>query len=150
MPIGAKGYVTVDARESLEFVEVADNLLWLGSDGLHGIGDHARTVIAERDPPQERVAHVDLGALQTVYEGSGALRKFSALAVTDVAEIVRINLRPVFRLLQQRFCLTRAKCGLADDRHVPTHIASRVDDPREKAGIDAPRHDCFRPCGLHP
>src|SRR5215472_11466991 len=104
--IGAKRYVTVHTRESFELIEVTDNLLRLGADGLHGLGDHPRTVIAERYPPQERVAHVDLGVLQTVYEGGSALGKFSALAVTDVAEIVRVNLRPVFGLFQQCFCLT--------------------------------------------
>src|ERR1700756_2181772 len=136
--IGAKGDVAVDARESFELVEITDNLFGLGADGLHSFGDHARTVIAERNPPQKRVTHVDLGASETVYEGSGALRKLAASAITDIAEIVWIDLCPVFGLFQQRLCLPRTECGLADDRHVPTHIAACVDDAREKAGIDAP------------
>src|SRR5215831_18538673 len=142
--IGAKSDVAVDTREFFELIEVTDNLLWLGPDGLHGLGDHPRAVVAKRDPPQQRVTHVDLGTLQTVYEGSGALRKLPALAITDIAEIVWVNLRPVFGLLQQRFCLTGAKGGLADDRYIPTHVAARVDDAREKAGIHAPGHDGFR------
>src|SRR5689334_9045599 len=128
--IGGKSDVAIDARESFELIEVTDNLLWLGPDGLHGLGDHPRTVIAERYPPQECVAHVDLCALQTVYEGGGTLRKLSTLGITDVAEIVWVNLRPVFGFFEQRFRLARAKCGLADDRHIPTHIAARIDDAR--------------------
>src|ERR1700692_4929015 len=54
--IGGKGDVAVDAWESLELVEIADDLLRLGADVPHGVGDHPWTVIAERDPPQERVA----------------------------------------------------------------------------------------------
>src|SRR5262249_8245829 len=103
--IGAKSDVAIDTREFFELIEVTDNLLWFGPDGLYGLGDHPRTVVAKRDPPQQRVTHVDLGTLQTVYEGSGALRKLPALAITDIAEIVRVNLRPIFGLLQQRFCL---------------------------------------------
>src|SRR4029077_6153011 len=87
--IGAKGDVAVYTREFFELVEVADDLFGLGADGLHGFDDHARTVIAERNPPQERVAHVDLGALKTIHEGGGALRKLAASAITDIAEIVR-------------------------------------------------------------
>src|SRR5215469_10403337 len=147
--IGAKSDVAIDTREFFELIEVADNLLWLGSDGLHGLGDHPRTVIAERDPPQQRVAHVDLGALQTVYEVASALRKLPPPAIADIAEIVRINLCPVFGLFQQRLCLARTKRGLANDRHIPTHVAARVNDARKKARIDAPRHDCLSPCGLH-
>src|ERR1700751_2600194 len=64
--IGTKSDVAIDARESFELVEVADDLFGLGAYGLHGFGDHARTVVAERNPPKERVAHVDLGARQTV------------------------------------------------------------------------------------
>src|SRR5215467_1080182 len=90
--IRAKSDVAVDPRESFELIEVTDNLLRFGTDGLHGLGDHARTVVAKRDPPQQRIAHVDLGALQTVYEGEGALGKLSPRTITDVAEIVRVNL----------------------------------------------------------
>src|SRR5215469_754836 len=138
--IGAKSDVAIDTREFFELIEVTDNLLWFGPDGLHGLGDHPRTVIAERDPPQQRIAHVDLGALQTVYEGGSSLRKLPARAITDIAEIVRINLCPVFGLFQQRLCLPRTKRRLANDRHIPSHIAARVDDAGKKTRIDAPRH----------
>src|SRR5262249_9539329 len=104
--IGAERYVTVHTREFFELIEVTDNLLRLGADRLHGLRDHPRTVIAEGYPPQQRVAHVDLGVPQTLYEGGARVGKLSALAVTDVAEIVRVNFRPVFGLLQQRFRLT--------------------------------------------
>src|SRR5262249_56502029 len=126
--IGAKSDVAIDTREFFELIEVTDNLLWLGPDGFHGLGDHPRTVIAERDPPQQRVGHVDLGVLETVYEGGGALRKLSPRAITNIAEIVRVNLCPIFGLFQQRLCLPRTERGLADDRHIPTHIAARVYD----------------------
>src|SRR6516164_5824945 len=147
--IGAKSDVAIDTRELFELIEVTDNLLWLGPDGLHGLGDHPRTVIAERDPPQQRVAHVDLGVLETVYEGGSALWKLFPRAITNIAEIVRVNLCPIFGLFQQRLCLPRTKRGLANDRDVPTHVAAGVDDAREKAGIDAPGHDGFRSCRLH-
>src|SRR6202040_2915092 len=132
--IGCKGDVAVDTRKFLELVEIADDLLRLGADGLHRLGDHPWAVIAERDPPQQRIAHVDLGALQTVDEGGGAIRKLTAWGVADVAEIVRIDLRPKFWFFQQRLGLTGAERGLADDRHVPSHLASRVDDAGEEAG----------------
>src|SRR5262249_56485065 len=147
--IGAKSDVAIDTREFFELIEVTESRLRLGPDGFHGLWDHPRTVIAERDPPQQRVAHVDLGVLQTVYEGGGALRKLSPRAITDIAEIVRVNLCPIFGLFQQRLCLPRTKRGLANDRDVPTHVAARVDNAREKAGIHAPGHDRFRSCRLH-
>src|SRR6516225_8169775 len=99
--IGAKSDVAIDTREFLELIEITDNLLWLGPDLLHGFGDHPRPVIAERNPPQQRVAHVDLGVLQTVYKGGGALRKLSPGAITDIAEIVWVNLCPIFGLFKQ-------------------------------------------------
>src|SRR5262249_18768429 len=126
--IGAKSDVAINTREFFELIEVTDNLLWLGPHGLHYLGNHPRTVIAERDPPQQSVADVDFGVLQTVNEGGGALRKLSPCAITDIAEIVRVNLCPVFGLFQQRLCLPRTERGLADDRHIPTHIAARVYD----------------------
>src|SRR3974377_1177771 len=123
--IKTKSDVTINARGPFELIKVADDLFGLGADSLHSPGNHPRTVIAERDPPQERVAHVDLGALETIYESVSALGKLAARAITNIAEIVRIDLRPVFRLFPQCLGLTRAKCCLADDRHVPTHIAAR-------------------------
>src|SRR6516225_1505724 len=75
--IRAKSDVAVYTRESFELIEVADDLRGLGADGLHGLGNHPRTVIAERNPPQERVAHVGLGAFETVYESGGTLGKLS-------------------------------------------------------------------------
>src|ERR1700752_32520 len=82
--IGTKSDVAVDTREFFKLVEVADDVFGLGADGLHGFGDHARTVIAERNPPQERVAHVDLGALETVNKGGGAFGQLAASAITDI------------------------------------------------------------------
>src|SRR5271154_240096 len=64
--IGSEGDVAVDARESLELVEIADDRPGLGADVLHRLGDHPRGVIAKRDPPQQRIAQVDLGALYTL------------------------------------------------------------------------------------
>src|ERR1700730_8866216 len=66
MLLWGEGDVAVDARESLELVEIADDLRRLGADILHRLGEHPRAVITERDPPQQRIAHVDLGALETV------------------------------------------------------------------------------------
>src|SRR5580693_6265190 len=73
-------------RVSLELVEIADDLIRLGAHVLHRLGDHPWTVVAERDPPQKRVAHVDLRALQTVEEGDGAIRKLAARGVANRAE----------------------------------------------------------------
>src|SRR3984893_8278636 len=126
--IGSKGDVAVDAREFLELVEIANDLLRLGAHVPHRLGDHPWTVVAERDPPQKRVAHVDLRALQTVEEGDGAIRKLAARGVANRAEIVWIDLRPVFWLFQQGLGLTGAERGLAHDRHVPFHLSARVDD----------------------
>src|SRR6266566_5339143 len=141
--------VAIDAWEFLELIEIADDLLRLGADALHRLGDHPWAVIAERDPPQQRVTHVDFGALETVNEGEGAFRKLAAWAITNVAEIVGIDLRPVFGLFQQGLGLTRAKRGLADDRHVPFHLPTRVDDAGKKARIHAPGHDRLGSCGAH-
>src|SRR5262245_19980484 len=85
--VGCKGDVAIDARKLLELVEIADDLVRLGADVLHRLGDHSWAVLAERDPPQQRVAHVDLGALQTVDERVGAVRKFAAGGVANRAEI---------------------------------------------------------------
>src|SRR3974377_1822844 len=82
--IRAKSDVAIHTRESFELIEVADDLLGLGADHLHCLGNHPRTVISERNPPQERVAHVDLGALEAVYECGGTLGKLSASAITDI------------------------------------------------------------------
>src|ERR1700712_5772211 len=111
--VGRKGDVAIDARKFLEFVEIADDLFRLGADVLHRLGDHPWTVIAERDPPQQRVAHVDLGALQTVDESAGAIRELAARGVANRPEIVGVYLRPVFGLFQQGLSLAGAECGLA-------------------------------------
>src|SRR5437879_279851 len=92
VPIWRKGDVAVDAREFLELVEIADDLLGFGADVLHRLGDHAWRVIAKRDPPQQRVAQFDLGALETVKKSVGALRKLAIRGVADRAEIVGIDL----------------------------------------------------------
>src|SRR6202042_1798006 len=99
--IGCKGDIAVDARETLELVEISDDLLRLGADIFHRLGDHLWTVVADCDPPQKRVAKVDLGALQTVEEGTGPIRNLAAGGVADRTEIVWIDLRPVFGLFQQ-------------------------------------------------
>src|SRR5260370_36958232 len=83
VPIGGKGDVAVDTREALEAVEIADDLRRLGAGVLHRLGDPAWTAIAERDPPQDRVAHVDLGALQAVEESDGPIRKLAARGVSN-------------------------------------------------------------------
>src|SRR5260370_30812718 len=100
VPIGGKGDVAVDTREALEAVEIADDLRRLGAGVLPRLSDQAGTRVAERDPPQERVAHVDLGALQAVEESDGALRKLAARGVTNRTEVVGIDLCRVFRLIQ--------------------------------------------------
>src|SRR6267378_7850611 len=81
--VDSKSDVAVDARKFLELVEIADDLFRLGADVLHRLGDHPWTVIAERDPPQERVAHIDLGVLQTVDKSVGAIRKLAARSVAN-------------------------------------------------------------------
>src|SRR5262249_22933504 len=101
VPIGGKGHGAVDTREALEVVKIADDLRRLGAGVLHRLGDQAWTVIAERDPPQERVAHVDFGALQAVEESDGAVRKLAVWAVTNRAEVVGIDLGPILRLFKQ-------------------------------------------------
>src|SRR5580700_6273753 len=53
--VGGKGDVAVDARESLQLVEIADDRLRLGADVLHRLSDQPRRVVAKRDPPQQRV-----------------------------------------------------------------------------------------------
>src|ERR1700682_2858710 len=53
--IGWKGDVAVAARKFVELVEIADDLFRLGTHVLHRLGNHPWTVIAERDPPKERV-----------------------------------------------------------------------------------------------
>src|ERR1700691_5808719 len=88
--VGREGDVAVNAGEALELVEIAEDLVRLWADGLHRFGDQPRAVIAERNPPQERIAHVDLGALETVEESVGTIRQLAARRVADVAEIVRI------------------------------------------------------------
>src|SRR6516165_1164606 len=98
--IWAESDVAVHTRESFELIKVADDLLGLGADGLHSLGNHPWAVITECYPPQQRVAHIDLGGLEALHKSGGALGKFSASAVADVAEIVRIDLRPEFRLFQ--------------------------------------------------
>src|ERR1043166_6696259 len=64
--VGCKADIAVYARKLLELVEIADDLSRLSADVLHCLGNHPWAVIAECDPPQERVAHVDLGDLQAV------------------------------------------------------------------------------------
>src|SRR5882757_6106289 len=110
--VGSEGYVAIDARKFLEVVEIADDLRRLGADVLHRLGDHPWTVIAQRDPPKERVSHVDLGALQTVDKSVGAIRELSARGVANRPEVVRVYLGPIFRLFEQRLGLAGAECGL--------------------------------------
>src|SRR5437588_5640936 len=62
----------------LELIQVADALLRLGTDRLDRFGDHVRRIPAERNPPQQRIAHVDFRALQTVEERIGTIRQKSA------------------------------------------------------------------------
>src|SRR5580698_10403912 len=48
-----KGDVTVDARIAFELIEIADDLVGLSADALHGLCDHSWSVVADADPPQE-------------------------------------------------------------------------------------------------
>src|SRR6266852_6736007 len=58
--IRREGNVAVNAGEIFQLVPVTDDLLWLGADILDRLDDQMRSVVADRDPPQQRVAHVDL------------------------------------------------------------------------------------------
>src|SRR5437764_127574 len=118
-----EGNVAIDAGEFLQLVQIADELGRLGADGLDRIGDEHRGVVAERDPPQQRVAHVDLVAAQAIEERAGSVRELAARAVADRTEIVRIDLAPVFGLVEQRPGLAGAKRGLPDDRYVPVQLS---------------------------
>src|SRR5215469_18143817 len=59
-----EGDVTVNAREAVELIPVADDLLRVAAGAFHGFGDHPYTVIAQSNPPQQRIAHVYLGTAQ--------------------------------------------------------------------------------------
>src|SRR6202007_3333072 len=102
--------------EILQIVEIADDLFRLGADTLHRLREHVGRVITERDPPQERVADLYLRALQTVKEAGGAISQLAVAVEADRAEIVRIDLGPVFRLLQKRGSLAGTERGVDNDR----------------------------------
>ena len=141
--------VAVDAGPRLELVPVAHDLVGrTAAAALDRLGKHARGIVAQRDPPQQRVAHLDLFLGQAGHEIRRARRQLAVLAEADVAEIVRVDLVPVFGLLQERLGLARAQGRLADHRHVPAHGAARV-QTRQEAGVDAPRHDDLRPGVAH-
>ena len=144
-----EGDVAVDAGEILQLVEVADDLFRLGADALHRFGDHVGRVVAHRDPPQQRIAHLDLGFLQPIDERYGALGHLVLGVEANRAEVVGIDLAPVIRLFQQRLGLAASERGLADDRHVPAHLPARIDDARQESGIHAPGHDRLRAGILH-
>jgi hypothetical protein len=78
-----------------------------GPVALSVVAHHLGAVPAERDPPQQRVAHLDLGLLQAVDEFLGARRQLAA-GVADLAEVVRVDLVPVLGLLEQRLGLAGA------------------------------------------
>src|SRR5438045_8427833 len=92
--------VAVDAAEVLQLVPVGDDLLRLAAGILDRLGDEPRPIVAERDPPQQRIAHVDLRRAQTADEVLGTVWEIALRVVANRAEIVRIHLRPVFRFLE--------------------------------------------------
>src|SRR5262245_12970489 len=130
----------VDARPALDLVHVGDDVVVLRPGRLECLGHHHGAVPAERDPPQQRVGELDLLLLQALDE-LGRARRQLAVLVAAVAEVVGVDLVPVLGLLEQGLGLTRAQRRLTDDRHVPVHGAARVQDARQEAGVDAPRHD---------
>src|ERR1700733_7932466 len=53
--VGREGDVAVNAGEGLELVEIAYDLLRIGTNGLYGLAEHIRAVVSDPDPPQQRV-----------------------------------------------------------------------------------------------
>src|SRR5580658_2340363 len=64
--VGREGDVAVDAGETLELVEIAHDLLRIGTNGLYGLAEHIGAVVSDPDPPQQRVGQLNFGALQPV------------------------------------------------------------------------------------
>src|SRR5882757_8500492 len=53
----------VDTRIGPRLVPVTGHLLGVQSAVLYGFGNHEGRVIADADPPQQRIVHLDLGGL---------------------------------------------------------------------------------------
>jgi hypothetical protein len=98
-------------------------------------------VVAERDPPEQ---DVDLAAAElAAHLVDQRLRRCRELAVGTVggALVARgEGVVPVLGLVEELPDLRRHQRGVAHHRHVPAHVAARVEEAAEQAGRRGPRH----------